>query len=130
MIKQDNEFVVRVFNVLSQNPTNQHLDFLVEAHTRIGYLAAIAQGEADEAEDRRKYEEATKWREVKDENPKWTQSQVDAAVMIATYDFRKAENKAAENAKKLANLLDSVRESINAIKYLGRNGAGDVRIGP
>ncbi len=130
MIKQDNQFVVRVFEVLSQNPTASEIDFLIEAHTRIGYLAAIAQGQADQAEDQRKYEEATKYREVKDENPKWTQAQVEAAVMVACYDFRKGENKAAEEAKKLANLLDSVREGINGIKYLGRNGGGDVRIGP
>lgn len=129
MIKQDNDFVVQVFKVLSSNPTNQHLDYLIEAHTRIGYLAAIAQGEADRAEDERKFHEATRYREVKDENPKWTQAQVDAAVMVACYDFRKAENKAAEESKKLNNLLDSVREAINGIKYLGRNG-GDVRIGP
>jgi hypothetical protein len=124
------EYVQQVFRKLRNNPTNQDLDFLIEAHARIGRIAAIAKGEAEAAVDERKYYEATTWREVKDKNPKYTAAQVEAEVYIANYGYRKVENTANENAEKLGNLLDSIREAINGIKYLGRNGGGDVRIGP
>lgn len=124
------EYVKQVYRVLRTNPTDQSLDFLIEAHARIGRLAAVAQGEAEAAESERKYHEATSVRRVKDDNPKYTAAQVEAQVFIENYDFRKAENSANENAMKLKNLLDSIREAINGIKYLGRNGGGDVRIGP
>lgn len=126
----DQKYVMKVFRTVTENPTAQDLDFLVEAHGRIGYYAAVAQGEAERAVDERKYHEATKWREVKDENAKWTAAQVEAAVMVGCYEYRRGEHAAMETAKKMNNLLDTVREAINAIKFLGRNGGGDVRIGP
>lgn len=129
MISEDNAYVVRVFKTLRQNPTEQHIDFLVEAYTRVGYLAAIAQGEADAAEDERKYAEASTWRKVKDENPKATAAQVDAIVFTTCYDYRKTENKRAEEALKLRNLQDSIKEAINAVKFLSR-GDNSVRLGP
>jgi hypothetical protein len=126
----DQKYVMKVYRTITNNPTAAELDFLIEAHGKIGYMAAVAQGEAEQAESMRKYQDATTWRKVKDDNPKYTAAQVEAMVFIETFDYRKDENKKAEEAKKIANLLDSIRESINGIKYLGRAGGGDVRIGP
>lgn len=130
MAEDTMEYVKKVYRVLTNNPTDQDLDFLIEAHARIGRLAAVAQGEAETAEGERKYNEANSWRDIKLNEPKWTAAQVEAQVYVDNYHFRKAEVEATTNASKLKNLLDSVREAINGIKYLGRNGGGDVRIGP
>ena len=124
----DQQYVMKLFRKLETNPTAQDIDYLIEAHAKIGYYAAVAEGEAEQAEAERKYNEASSWRDIKLNEPKWTAAQVEAQVYVDNYHFRKTEIKRAEEARKLNNLLDSVREAINGIKYIGRNG-GDVRIG-
>lgn len=123
-------YVQSVYKVLVTNPTDPiNLDFLVEAHAKIGRLAAVAEGEAEAAEAERKYNEAVSWSAIKLENPKWTAAQVEAEVYASNYDYRRSEIEASTSARKLRGLLDSIREAINACKFLGREAGNGVRIG-
>lgn len=124
----DGEYVTSVLELLRSNPTNSDIDTLVEAFATIGYYAAVAEGIANDAEAARKHAEADAILAKRNEDPKASMVILEAVATLKTFDFKKAENKAKANAKKLSNLLDSVEQAINAIKYLGRNG-GDYRIG-
>lgn len=123
MSNADN-FVADLLARLSSNPTAQDLDYLVEAYTKVGYVAAQAQALAEQAEAERKYQEATKASEVRQmvaaSGDRITEKAVENAVYVATYDYKKAEIRAAEKAAKLKNLLAATGEAINAIKFLGR----------
>lgn len=123
----DNEYIVEVINVLTNNPTSAELDFLVEAHTTVGYYAAVAEGIANEAEVARKVGEANAILDGRRGDPKMSYALLEAQAISATEDLRIAEAKAKTNAKKITTLLESVEQSINAIKYLGRETS--VRIG-
>lgn len=114
------DYAARVLAVLQAGPTNADLNFLVEAYTNLGYLAAQAQGEAEMAEARRKYEEANAYRTAKMSGEKVTERQAEAEAAVSTWDFRQAEVEARTRARKLQNLLDSTEQAINAIKFLGR----------
>jgi hypothetical protein len=70
----------------------------------------------------REYQEADQTLATKDANPKYTAQQVEAAVKIATYDYKQAENKRKSEYQKLKSVLESVTEVINGIKFLGRFG--------
>ena len=122
MTQQDN-YVAELFKVLSSNPTAQNLDFLVEGYTRMGYLAAQAESDAEYAEAQRKYEEATAYADAKsDHEPgeRVTDSAAQSIAFVRTFDRRKEEIKAREKAQKLKNLLLALEQAINAIKFLGR----------
>ena len=105
------------------NPTGSDLDFLVQAHTKVGYLAAIAQKEAEFAYAVRKNAEATAWREAMNGETKVTAAAADKAAELAVWDLRVREIQANESSKKISNLLSSITEAINGIKFLGRMGA-------
>jgi hypothetical protein len=124
----DAEYVERVLDLLRDNPTNSELDELVEAYTTIGYYAAVAEGLASDAEARRKHAEAEAILDKRNEDPKASMVILESIATVRTFDLKRAENKAKANAKKLMNLLDSVEQAINAIKYIGRNG-GEYKIG-
>jgi hypothetical protein len=124
----DAEYVADILDLLRDNPTNSEMDELVAAYTTIGYYAATAEGMANEAEAKRKHAEAEAILEKRNEDPKASMVVLESIATVKTYDLKRAENKAKANYKKLVNLLDSVEQAINAIKYLGRNG-GDYRIG-
>jgi hypothetical protein len=118
------EYIKRVLATLQNNPTNADLDFLVEAHASIGYLAATAESDAEMAEAQRKYDEATAAARIREDalvsGIKVTADTVTAKVAVETFDSKKAEVKAYEKARKLKNLLESVEQAINAIKFIGR----------
>lgn len=96
---------------------------MIQAHTKIGYLAAESQAEADFAYAVRKNAEATAWRQAMSGPTKMTGAAADKEAEIAVWDLRQAEIKANESSKKINNLLQSVTEAINGIKFLGRMGA-------
>lgn len=118
------EYIGQVLAVLQSSPTSAELDYLVTAHANIGYIAAQAEAAAEEAEAQRKYDEAEATASVREaamtKAEKLTAADVAAKVTLLTWESKKAEIKAAERAHKVKNLLSSVTEAINAIKFLGR----------
>ena len=118
----DKTFMARVIKTLTNNPTSADIDFLIEAHTKIGYLAAEAQAEADFAYAVRKNAEASAWRNAMSGPNKITAAAAERFAELEVWDLRQEEIKANERSKKISNLLQSVIEAINGIKYLGRLG--------
>ena len=123
-VPSDAKYIQQVLAVLQDNPTAASLDFLVTAFTNIGYLAAVAETDAEMAEAQRKFDEASKVAEVRskyaEQGVKPTAVTVAAEVAVLTFDSKKAEIKAFERSRKLKNLLESIEQAINAIKFLGR----------
>lgn len=117
---QKDNYVERVFTLLNSNPTQQDLDELVEAHVRIGYLAAQAENEYEAAVDMRKYKEANAYLDAKKSAEKMSDKAAEATAQVQCWEYRTAETEAKVRYRKIANLLESVEQSINAIKYLGR----------
>lgn len=116
----DGNYLLRVLGVLQSNPTAAEIDFLVEAYSRVGYLAAEAEGVAEQAESERKHAEAQAYYQSKVSGEKVTDKFAETAALIATKEFRDKEVEARTSARKLKNLLDSIEQAINAIKFLGR----------
>lgn len=112
------EYMAKVMKVITNNPTAQELDFLVEAHAKIGYMASQAEGDADLAYAIRKNEEANAYKRLLDKGEKITAAERLAELEV--FDLRREEINAKTRATKIKNLLESVREAINAIKFLGR----------
>ncbi len=115
-----NDYVADVLAKLSSNPTSQDLDFLIEAHAQIGYLAATARGRAESAEATRKYERASAYARARESGRSKSATDADQLAITETRDYEIAEVRARETAAKLANLLGSIEQAINGIKYLGR----------
>lgn len=114
-----NEFLEQVMEKLHDNPTAQDLDFFIEAHARVGYLASVAQGRAELAEQTRKFAEATAYADARRETGT-TGSDAERMAVLRTHEERVAEIGARESAVKLKNLLNSVEQAINGIKFLSR----------
>lgn len=114
------EYMKKVMQVLTNNPTASELDFLVEAHAKIGYMASSAEGDADMAYAIRKNEEASAYKRIISGPEKVTASAAERLAELEVYDLRMNEIEAKTRAKKISNLLQSVTEAINAIKFLGR----------
>lgn len=123
-----NDIVARTMEVLASNPTAAELDFLVQAHNAVGYLAASAETAAEEAEARRKYETNVCYVNLKLTGEKMTDKEATARAEVAAWSYMQAEVKAAGKARQLKNLLSTVTEAINAIKFLGRYDSPSVRL--
>lgn len=124
------EYLKQVFQVLTNSPTQQDLDFLIEAYAKVGYLASDAERIAEDATNVRKYEEASEWLKAKQEKRVGDRGVSDETAnkmaYIATYNLRTREAEAIAKAKKVSNLLDSLREAIHAVKFLGRYDSSNV----
>lgn len=116
-----NEYVEEVLSKLSDNPTSQDLDYLLEAHARIGYLAAIARGRADAEESRYKYERATAYANARSSGRVKSAVDGEQLAIVESFDSEQRAIKARETSAKLSNLLNSIEQAINGIKFLGRN---------
>ena len=114
-----NEYLQEVMEKLENNPTSAELDFFLEAYARVGYLVSVAQGRRDLAVAERKYAQASAYAEAKRNGAK-TAADAEAASIIGTRDAVLAEVTAAEAFTKISNLLDSIEQAINGIKYIGR----------
>lgn len=128
----DDNYLKEVFRVLTSNPTQQELDFLIEAYARVGYLASEAELAAESAVNVRKHEEATEWLRAK-QGPKIGERGVSdetatKMALIATHGLRIAEVNAVARAKKISNLLDALRECIHAVKFLGKFDSSTVNL--
>lgn len=117
---QQDQYLGQVLRTLSNNPTAAELDYLIEAFTTVGYLAADAEGLAEAAENTRKYEEAQAYLASKSSGEKVTERYAEANAALAVRIFRDAEVEARVKARKVKNLQDALEQAINAIKFLGR----------
>jgi hypothetical protein len=122
------EFLTRTMRVLQTNPTTADLDFLVSAYAVVGNLAADAQHDAEVTEMQRKIAEATAYREAKASGDKVTDTLAINIALANTVAERQVEIDARTRAKKIAALLDAIREAINAVKYLGRYDSSIVKL--
>jgi len=113
-------YINKTMEKLTQNPTSQDVDWLVEAYATFGYMEATATGDAELAEAERKYAEAEAFSEAKKANEKASAAQLEAIATVATRDYKLAEIKARTNARKIANAWRSIEQTINAIKFRGR----------
>ena len=120
----NDQFVGRLFARLNQNPTAADLDFLVESYNTVGYLAAEAEGLAEQAEAERKYWEASYYLTVRkdaiERGEKVTERQVEAERELLLKGWRVAEAEARTKSRKLKNLYGAVEQAINAIKHLSK----------
>lgn len=129
----DDNYLKLVFTTLTQRPTAQHLDFLIEAYAKVAYLASEAEHAAEEATNVRKHEEASEWLKAK-QGPKIGDRAVSdetatKMALVATYYLRRNEVEAIAKARKITNLLDALREAIHAIKFLGRYDSSTINVG-
>jgi hypothetical protein len=122
------QFLQRTMRVLQDNPSAADLDYLVSAYAILGNIAADAQHDAEVAELQRKVAEANAYRQAKSNGDKVTDTMANNIALANTATERQAEIDARTRAKKIAALLDSVREAINAVKFLGRYDSSSIRI--
>lgn len=118
----DATFMRQVMKVLTNNPTSQDLDFLIEAHTKLGYLAGQASGEADMAYAVRKHEEASAFARALTSGERVSAAAAERLAELEVWELKQNEVTARERSTKIDNLLRSVTEAINGIKFLGRMG--------
>lgn len=118
--EKDMEYVARVMRLVSSSPTAASMDELLSAHARLGYISASANQIAEYAESERKYQESVAAVRFKQQDPKASATTIDNLTKQATWDFMQEEISARGRAKKISNLLSSVQECINGIKFLGR----------
>lgn len=120
----DDQYVAKAIDILRSKPTAGDIDFLVSAYHVIGNLAAEAEGLAEERENRRKHVEANEYLRAKLDAEKagkrLTEREAEAVAMSEAFPERTFEVEARTNARKLRNLMLSLQEAINAIKFLGR----------
>ncbi len=121
-----NDYVAEVLEKLQTNPTAQDLDYFIEAHARVGYLVSTARGRAEFAESNLKFQRATRYAESRQSGEAKSAGDADALAVIATIDTERESIRSREIYSKLANLLGSIEQAINGIKYLGR--ATDVNL--
>lgn len=121
--QQDQRILALTLQMLgSGQVTSQNLDDFVISYSTLGRLVAIAQGEAEKAEQDRKIEWAKAFTEAKMGENKVSDKMAEVQADLAVADLRNNEIKARERMTMLKNTRESVWEGINAIKYLGRMG--------
>lgn len=115
-----NEYLQEVAARLYDNPTASELDFFLVAHARVGQLVAQARYLADEAEEKAKVHYSTSYLEARRDGAK-SAADADARARIAASPSEGVALSAKEKYQKLNALYRSIEETINGIKFLGRN---------
>jgi len=128
MVQSAGEVVSRAIQLTTGNPTVESLDELIQVFSEVSWLAADAESLAERAEMGRKQVQATAYVKRKMEDPKATAAFVEAQVTMDTRTAIETEVDARSKARRLKALLESLEQSINAIKFLGRMDGG-VRYG-
>lgn len=118
----ESEYVREAYKLVSSNPTSQHLDELIEAHTQVSYFLYRAETATNKAEAEYKLALAKSVLKGKAEDPKRTQQMLDAQALIDANDVftEYLTHKAMHTQLRL--LLQSITEAINGIKFIGRMG--------
>jgi hypothetical protein len=100
----------------------QHLEDYVVAYAVLGRLAAVAQGEAEMAEQDRKIAWAQAFSGAKQREGKVTNQEAEMLADLEVDQMRRLEIQKREKAAKLKATRESIEQAINAIKFLARNG--------
>lgn len=124
--KVSNSYVAEVLAKLSNNPTAQDIDYFIEAHARIGYLVGIARGRSELADATVKFRRATEYANARATGAAKSAVDAEQIAIIAAYSDDQISIRSRESYTKLSNLLSSIEQAINGIKFLGR--ATDVNL--
>lgn len=119
----DNDYLREVWDVLAAKPDRSQLDYLTEAHLKVGHLLASADADAAEAVAVRQQEEASEWLRAR-ENPMPGEKRIsnevcDRIAQVAVFGLKKAELAALRRAARLRNLHDTIREAMWNIRLKG-----------
>jgi hypothetical protein len=109
----DGEYVKQVFHLVKTYPAQSNISELLTAHARIGYLCAVAEGNVDDLEMRRKYAEADAMLQKRNEDPKCSVVLLEAHATVVAQPLRAEEGEARLQHRKLANLLESISQVIS-----------------
>ena len=115
-----NEYLEQVVQKLQENPTAQDIDFFIEAHSRVGYLVSVARGRAELAEATAKYKRATAYADARASGTAKSAVDAEQHAIVASFDEDQNAIRAREQFVKLTNLLNSITEAINGIKFVSR----------
>lgn len=115
-----NEYIETVLEKLSNNPTAQDLDFFIEAHARVGYLVAVARRRADDAESLFRFTKASEYGEARRSGAAKSATDAEQIAIVASREREVEAIRFREQSAKLSNLLSSIEQAINGIKFLGR----------
>lgn len=115
-----NEYLEEVVSKLSDNPTAQDIDFFIEAHARVGYLVSVARGRAEYAESFAKHQRATAYSAARSSGLAKSATDAEQIAVVDSFGAEQDSIRAREQYTKLANLLSSITEAINGIKFVSR----------
>lgn len=122
--QSEQELLAHVLQMLGTGQaTTQNLDDYVIGYAVLGRIVAVAQGEAERAEQERKVAWAREFANAKSSTEKVSDKLAEVKADLAVEDLRFAEIKARERLTNLRNTWQAIEQAINAIKFLGRNGA-------
>jgi hypothetical protein len=103
--------------------TTQNLDDYLIGYAVLGRIVAIAQGESERSEQERKIAWARAFADAKSSPEKTSDKLAEVKADLVVESLRLKEINARERLTNLRNTWQAVEQAINAIKFLGRNGA-------
>ena len=122
--QSETELLAHVLQMLGTGQaTTQNLDDYVIGYAVLGRIVAVAQGEAERAEQERKIAWAREFANAKSSADKCSDKLAEVKADLAVEALRFAEIKSRERLTNLRNTWQAIEQAINAIKFLGRNGA-------
>ena len=122
--QSEQELLAHVLQMLGTGQATTHnLDDYVIGYAVLGRIVAIAQGEAERAEQERKVSWARAFADAKSSPEKTSDKLAEVKADLVVESLRLKEINARERLTNLRNTWQAVEQAINAIKFLGRNGA-------
>jgi hypothetical protein len=122
--QSEQELLAHVLQMLGTGQaTTQNLDDYVIGYAVLGRIVAIAQGEAERAEQERKVAWSRAFADAKASPEKTSDKLAEVKADLAVESLRLKEINSRERLTNLRNTWQAVEQAINAIKFLGRNGA-------
>jgi|SRR3990172_143029 len=121
--ESETDYIAHVFTLLTSQPTAAELDELIEAHARVGYLAAKAEQGAEWSKAVREHAESNAFinaKHAEDDGKRISIEEAKARADIESWIERQAEVEAYGKSRKLKNLLSSVEECIFSVRHIGR----------
>lgn len=118
--EQEERILAETLRMLGSGVTaNENLEDFLISFSVLGRLVSVQQGECELLEQQRKVEWARSFTQAKLE-AKISDKVAESLADIAVDSLRKKEIKAREKLILLKNTMESVREAIWALKYLGK----------
>jgi translation initiation factor IF-1 len=119
---REQQILARVLEMLGSGQASvADLEDYVIGYSVLGRIVALAQGEAETAEQERKLAWARAFSESK-MSGKVSDKLAEMQAEIQVEDHRHREIRAREKLTNLRNTWQAVEQAMNAIKFLGRNG--------